>query len=141
MRALWTTSTLHRSSARRRPLGTTRKAPAVATRIGAVMAQRCPVCLEGQVFDSLLGMRETCPFCGVKFERENGYYLNAMFIAYVLGFLVLAPTTVILYLFDVSPFVFLAVIVVEMALLWPAIFRYSRILWLHLDQMIEPRKE
>ncbi|MCB0198348.1 MAG: hypothetical protein KDJ65_40790, partial [Anaerolineae bacterium] len=66
---------------------------------------------------------------------------NAMFIAYVLGFLVLAPTTVILYLFDVSPFVFLAVIVVEMALLWPAIFRYSRSLWLHLDQMIEPRKE
>ena len=118
-----------------------RKASAVATRIGAILAQRCPVCLEGRVFDSLLGTRETCPVCGVKFERENGYYLNAMFIAYVLGFLVLAPTTVILYLFDVSPFVFLAVIVVEMVLLWPAIFRYSRILWLHLDQMIEPRKE
>ena len=113
----------------------------MATRIGAVMAQRCPVCLEGQVFDSLLGMRETCPVCGVKFERENGYFLNAMFIAYVLGFLVLAPTTVLLYLLDVSPFLFLAVIVVEMALLWPAIFRYSRILWLHIDQIIEPRKE
>ena len=86
-------------------------------------------------------MRETCPVCGVKFERENGYFLNAMFIAYVLGFLVLAPTTVVLYLLDVSPFLFLAVIVVEMALLWPAIFRYSRILWLHIDQIIEPRKE
>ena len=132
---------LARSPAHRRPLAIHRKASAVATRIGAILAQRCPVCLEGRVFDSLLGTRETCPVCGVKFERENGYYLNAMFIAYVLGFLVLAPTTVILYLFDVSPFVFLAVIVVEMALLWPAIFRYSRILWLHLDQMIEPRKE
>ena len=58
----------------------------MATRIGAILAQRCPVCLEGQVFDSLLGMREMCPVCGVKFERENGYFLNAMFIAYVLGF-------------------------------------------------------
>lgn len=84
-------------------------------------------------------MHETCPVCGLKFERESGYYLNAMFIAYVLGFLVLAPTTLILYLLGASPELFLIVVIAELALLWPLIFRYSRVIWLHMDQKIDPR--
>ena len=67
-------------------------------RLWAVVRQRCPICLEGKVFRSLWGMNTHCPVCGVKFERETGYFLNSMFIAYTLGFLILIPTAVLLYL-------------------------------------------
>jgi uncharacterized protein (DUF983 family) len=66
----------------------------VFKRLVAILRQRCPVCLEGQVFQSLLGMRSHCPACGIKYDRETGYFLNSMFIAYTLGFLILVPTAV-----------------------------------------------
>src|SRR5262245_13564116 len=105
-------------------------------RLIAILKQRCPVCLEGKVFYAWLGMNRECPRFGVHFERETGYFLNAMFAGYALGILVLVPTAVWLYFQQVSVLLFSAVVIAEMALLWPLIFRYARILWLHIDQML-----
>jgi uncharacterized protein (DUF983 family) len=108
-------------------------------RFMAVVLQRCPICLEGPVFRTLLGMHKNCPTCGVHFERETGYFLNAMFFAYALGFLIIAPTALYLYIRGVSTLWFSVIISAELLLLWPWIFRYSRILWLHADQLLDPR--
>lgn len=105
----------------------------------AILRCRCPICLQGRVFHSLLGTNKDCPNCGIHFERETGYFLNAMFIAYVVGFLILAPTMLFLYFKQVSTLVFTIVVTAELLLLWPWVFRYSRILWLHADQLIDPR--
>lgn len=110
-------------------------------RVKAVALQRCPVCLQGKVFSSLLGMNTTCPVCGLKFERETGYFLNSMFVAYTIGFLMLAPSAFLMAWLDVSILVFALVLTVETAVLWPLLFRFSRIIWLHLDQALDPRKE
>jgi uncharacterized protein (DUF983 family) len=109
-------------------------------RLIAILAQRCPVCLEGKVFNALLGMNKNCPACGVPFERETGYFLNAMFVAYAIGFFFIIPTAIYLYFLDVSVPVFSVIILVEMVVLWPLIFRYSRVIWLHIDQLIDPRR-
>jgi uncharacterized protein (DUF983 family) len=109
-------------------------------RLIAILAQRCPVCLEGKVFNALLGMNKNCPACSVPFERETGYFLNAMFVAYAIGFLFIIPTAIYLYFLDVSVPVFSVIILVEMVVLWPLIFRYSRVIWLHIDQLIDPRR-
>lgn len=109
-------------------------------RLWALLRQRCPVCLQGQVFSSLFGMHTHCPACGVKFERETGYFLNSMFIGYAAGFLLLVPTAVWLALLDVSIALFSAVIILETAILTPLIFRYARIIWMHADQMLDPRR-
>ena len=109
-------------------------------RLWALIRQRCPVCLQGQVFPSLFGMHTHCPICGIKYERETGYFLNAMFIGYAAGFLVLVPTAVLLYWLDVSILVFSLAISGETLLLTPLIFRYARILWMHADQMLDPRR-
>lgn len=109
-------------------------------RLLALLRQRCPVCLRGQVFTSLFGMHTHCPACGVKFERETGYFLNSMFIGYAAGFLILVPTAVLLAFMDVSILVFSVVIIAETALLTPLIFRYARLIWMHADQMLDPRK-
>jgi uncharacterized protein (DUF983 family) len=108
-------------------------------RLAAILKQRCPVCLQGSLFRSWMGMYAECPVCGLHFERESGYFLNSMFAGYVLGVLLLVPTAVWLFFRDVSLGVFATVIIVETVILWPLIFRYARVLWLHLDQVLDPR--
>ena len=109
-------------------------------RLLALLRQRCPVCLRGRVFTSLFGMHTHCPECGVKYERETGYFLNSMFIGYAAGFLILAPTAVLLALMDVSIAVFSSVIILETIVLTPLIFRYARLIWMHADQLLDPRQ-
>ena len=108
-------------------------------RLIAILKQRCPVCLQGRVFHSWLGMNRKCPVCDVYFERETGYFLNAMFAGYALDILLLVPTALWLYFQQVSVVLFGAVVIAEMGLLWPLIFRYARLLWLHIDQVLDPR--
>jgi uncharacterized protein (DUF983 family) len=105
-------------------------------RLLAILAQRCPVCLEGQAFHGLFAMHKTCPRCGLRFERETGYFLNAMF---ALGFLVLIPVSIYLVIQHVSIATFALATVTQVIVLWPLIFRYSRVIWMHVDQMLDPR--
>lgn len=109
-------------------------------RLWAIMLQRCPVCLEGKVFKSLLGIYPNCPHCGVKYERETGYFLNAMFVAYTLGFLLLIPLAVLLYFLNASILLFTVIVSVFVIIVWPLLFRYSRIIWMHADQVLDPRQ-
>ncbi len=94
-----------------------------------------------------MGMNKICPECGIVFERESGYFLNAMFIAYVIGFLILVPTALALYILQVtgrmqvSGLLFWTVIVGLTIVLWPLIFRYSRVIWMHADQLMDPREK
>ena len=108
-------------------------------RLGALLRQRCPVCLRGQVFCSLFGMHSHCPTCGIKFERESGYFLNAMFVGYAAGFLALLPTALWLAWRNVSIAVFSVAIIAQTTLLTPLIFRYARLIWMHTDQLLDPR--
>ena len=110
-------------------------------RLMAILLLRCPVCLEGKTFRSLLGMHTTCPKCGVKFARESGYFLSAMFFAYVIGFVIMAPTSLYLYIKGASTFWFTVIVSAELLLLWPFVFRYSRVFWMHVDQLLDPRQK
>ena len=109
-------------------------------RLLAILAQRCPVCLTGPIFRSLLESHKHCPHCGVLYEREHGFYLNSMFIAYTLGFLIILPTAFLLFWINASIPLFAVVITVVTLGLWPLIFRYSRVIWMHMDQMLDPRE-
>jgi hypothetical protein len=62
-----------------------------------------------------------------------------MFIAYALGFLVIVPSAVLLALRNVSVGLFSVVIIAETLIVWPLIFRYARAIWVHVDQMLDPR--
>ena len=109
------------------------------TQFRALLRLRCPVCLQGPLFRSLMSMHRTCPRCGVRYEREQGYFLNSMLIAYALGFLVLIPSAVLLAMREVSVGLFATVIIVETIVVWPIIFRYARSIWVHFDQWLDPR--
>jgi uncharacterized protein (DUF983 family) len=48
--------------------------------INSGFLKRCPVCHKGKMFSSYWKMRDYCPNCGAKFERESGEYIVAMYI-------------------------------------------------------------
>ncbi len=108
-------------------------------RLFALLRQRCPVCLQGPVFRGIFAMHSHCPVCGVKYERETGYFLNSMFIAYTAGFFILVPTAVLLYFLNVSLLVFSTAIILETVIIYPLLFRYARLVWMHGDQVLDPR--
>src|SRR5260370_16790802 len=54
-----------------------------------ILHQLCPRCRAGTIFRKSVflfpAMRERCPTCDLKFEREEGYFLGAMYIGYALA--------------------------------------------------------
>lgn len=108
-------------------------------RIIAFLSLRCPHCLRGPIFHSLLQMHANCPNCGIVYEREQGYFMNAIFFGYVLGFLAILPLNALFFILRVDPWVLLFGNLALLTLLSPFIFRYSRALWMHLDEVLDPR--
>jgi uncharacterized protein (DUF983 family) len=103
---------------------------------------RCPACGAGQLFASWFRMRERCPICGLRFEREHGYYTGAMGVnlvmtelAVVLGTIPLAFDTRV----PVLPLV-LGAALASVAL--PCLcYPYSRSLWLAFDLLVNPGQD
>jgi hypothetical protein len=85
-------------------------------------------------------MNAACPRCGLILQREEGYFLGAMYVSYGLSVVLIGaaywaltvafpklgiPATMILILLAYLPFV-------------PAVFRYSRVIWIYFDRTICP---
>jgi uncharacterized protein (DUF983 family) len=110
-------------------------------RLAAILRLRCPHCLEGQVFSGLLAMYETCPNCGIEYEREHGFFMMSIFFGYVLGFLVALPVTVFLYMLQAPLYWYPIGLALALIPLSPLIFRYARVLWMHFDELLDPRPD
>jgi Protein of unknown function (DUF983) len=86
-------------------------------------------------------MNETCPSCHLKFEREPGYFVGAMYISYALAVPILALLMLVAsYLIVPDWALENAAILAGAAFLpfVPLVFRYSRILWMHLNWYLDP---
>jgi ABC-2 type transport system ATP-binding protein len=91
------------------------------------------------MFDGLFRMHPTCLTCGLRFEREQGYFLGAIYINYaatvgcmLTGFFLLD------YLVHLS-LTYQIIVWSSFGLLFPMLFyRYSKSLWLCLDYIFNP---
>ena len=45
--------------------------------LGRGLVKRCPLCGSGGLFTGWFTMRERCPRCGHRFEREEGWFFGA----------------------------------------------------------------
>ena len=108
-------------------------------RLIAFLRLRCPHCFRGQIFSGVWKMNERCPVCGIVYEREQGFFMNAIFFGYILGFIAILPLNIWLYIIEAPPVWFLIGTLLLLTLLSPIVFRYSRALWMHLDEMLDPR--
>lgn len=62
----------------------------------SALSGKCPVCSVGPLYKGVFTLHETCSNCGVRFERDNGSWLGALFFAYTLTVLVLLALTAVL---------------------------------------------
>ena len=85
-------------------------------------------------------MHNQCPVCGTEFERgEQGYFVGAMYVAFALS---LPPYLALFFAFlkytDWSSERLLLGAAAAMLPLVPGIYRYSRVVWVHLDRFLDP---
>jgi Protein of unknown function (DUF983) len=92
------------------------------------------------MFRSLFQMNDPCPKCGLLFEREEGYFLGAMYISYGMSSIIL-----ILYyiaasylLPDWSSISLAFLVVIPYLPLVPLVFRYSRVVWVYFERWACP---
>ncbi|MFZ1754546.1 MAG: hypothetical protein WBO46_03535 [Caldilineaceae bacterium] len=84
-------------------------------------------------------MYRTCPVCHIRYERETGYFINSIFFGYVISFVLVIPVIFLLVYFRLSPLQFTVGIAIAYALIAPITFRYARVIWMHMDEMLDPR--
>jgi len=84
-------------------------------------------------------MRERCPVCSLKFEREEGYFLGAMYISYGLALITIGILAVVLWAstrWALHKTVFWALLLfLPMA---PTLTLFSRVVWIYFDREIDP---
>ena len=84
-------------------------------------------------------MFERCPVCHLRYEREPGYFLGAMYISYALALPVVASIAGILWAITGWWITKATVWAVLLFLpLVPAITFLARVLWIYLDQTFDP---
>ncbi|HEY6338988.1 MAG TPA: DUF983 domain-containing protein [Candidatus Sulfotelmatobacter sp.] len=111
-----------------------------------MVRQLCPRCREGRIFRGSIFLRfpkmhERCAVCDLKFEREAGYFLGAMYISYGLALGAIAILAAILWSVTswsiVKDIAWACVLWLPLA---PWLTLLARVLWIYLDQTLDPER-
>jgi uncharacterized protein (DUF983 family) len=110
----------------------------------AILRQMCPRCRAARIFRKSIftgfpRMQECCPNCGLKFEREQGYFLGAMYISYGLALITIVALGLLLW--AATPWSLQKITLWAILLflpLAPTLTLFSRVLWIYLDRAIDP---
>jgi uncharacterized protein (DUF983 family) len=114
---------------------------------GDILRQRCPRCRTGNIFRYSIFrgfpmMHERCPVCDLKFDREPGYFLGAMYVSYGLGIVIVALFAALLWSVTgwwiTKDTIWAVVLFLPLA---PTITLLARVLWIYLDQTIDPERQ
>ena len=109
--------------------------------LGAGLRLRCPRCLVGPLYRRPFSMNDYCFHCGLKFEREQGYFVGAIYINYAATVAIAVPGFFILDVFTRMTIEQQLAIWVPFAVIFPLLFfHHSRSLWLVLDHLLNPAK-
>lgn len=117
----------------------------------SALGWKCPRCGEGSLFLSnnpyergkMMEMHHHCENCGLRYEKEAGFFYGAMYISYMINIALFVTATVAWYLFfDESTDwrIYIGSYVLITLILWPIIYRYSRAIWIMLFIKHEPEK-
>src|SRR5262245_40936912 len=113
-----------------------------AQKCWALVQQRCPRCCRGPIYQRGMRMHERCPVCDLRFEREPGYFLGALYISYGISSILLMLGLLLGHLlapdFDLG---WMVLILGGLYLpLVPLVTRYARVLWIWFDRWVWPSR-
>ena len=113
----------------------------MSSKISSVLEERCPQCRQGQMFTHAKynirhfdKMHNQCPECGLNFEVEPGFYTGAMYVSYAFSVAIFIIVGFFLFIFFSDPGILVYVMstLLTIIVLFPVLFRYSRVIYLHL---------
>jgi RNA polymerase subunit RPABC4/transcription elongation factor Spt4 len=111
------------------------------TKVYSILYNKCPYCHEGEFFISKKPYSlktfdkqyDHCPVCHSTYMPENGFYYGAMYVSYGLDIgLGIALFLLSNVIFSWGANAFLVLFVASLLVLWPIIFRKSRLIWINL---------
>ena len=114
--------------------------------VGDILKQLCPRCRVGSIFRYSIfrgfpKMHERCLVCDLNFNREPGYFLGAMYVSYGLGIVIVALFAALLWSVTgwwiTKDTIWAVVLFLPLA---PTITLFARVLWIYLDQTIDPER-
>ncbi|MCY3722973.1 MAG: DUF983 domain-containing protein [Candidatus Poribacteria bacterium] len=95
---------------------------------------KCPRCSEGTLFQTYFRMCVHCSVCDLKFERESGYFIGAMYLNYGATVLIAFPSYFLFETLTSIPFYVNLGVWALFSAIFPVLFyRYSKSLWLNFD--------
>jgi ABC-2 type transport system ATP-binding protein len=94
------------------------------------------------MFHGLFRMYPECLTCGLKFEREQGYFLGAIYINYAATVVCMLVGFFLLNYFVYLSLTYQIIVWSSFGVVFPMLFyRYSKSLWLCLDYIFSPVEE
>jgi len=110
--------------------------------LGYGLRLKCPRCGVGSLYVKPFRMRAQCAHCGLQFEREQGYFVGAIYLNYAATVAIAVPGYFLLDAFTMLNINQQLAIWVPFAVIFPPIFfHHSRSLWLVLDHCFNPARE
>lgn len=109
----------------------------MATVLARALRLRCPRCGRARLFRGWFTMDDPCPACGLRYEREQGYFVGAIYVNYALTTAVTLGTVLgVDSLVGLSLASQLGIGIALGALVPLVFFRYARSLWLAIDFLV-----
>jgi uncharacterized protein (DUF983 family) len=101
--------------------------------------KRCPRCGERRIFRSWLHVIERCPRCDLRFEREQGGFLGAMTINFLVAVMAWVALFVVVLMFTVpdvpvTPLLIASVVILVVTPLW--FYPRSKMLWAAIEFLV-----
>lgn len=114
---------------------------AVGTMLRRGLARRCPNCGTGHLFRGWFHMVDRCPGCGVRFSREEGFFIGALFVNFAVTEAVLFAWLVAAFLLTLpdAPVLLIAAGAVAVCIAVPLLcYPFSKTIWAAIHLAMEP---
>lgn len=110
--------------------------------LSRAMRLQCPRCGRGKVFRGLFSMLPQCSICALRFEREQGYFLGAIYINYAATVAIMIAGFLSLDHFAIVSLAQHMGLWISFGVVFPLLFyRYSKSLWQCIDYLVNPVDE
>ncbi len=108
------------------------------------LTRRCARCGSGHLYESWFRMKERCPRCGYRFEREEGFFLGAYVVNLAVAETMLVMLCIVPLIWFLAanpgqalwPFVAGGVVAAVVAPI--AFYPFSRTLWVAFELILRP---
>lgn len=108
--------------------------PDRATLLSRALRLKCPQCGQSKMFHHWLGMNPSCAHCGLKYEREPGYFLGSIYVNYGLTAITTTAAYITFHFILAYPNLYVVPPLVAFCVIFPVIFfPFARAYWLAMD--------